>query len=236
MAATRRKGQRNIDEAVEETTRHAVPNLPAPKPVQLMPVKPVAEPAEAQPPTPTPTPAQPAVAAPPAAVPEDAAPPPPAPPTPTPSPAPKQRSDAAIKPTANSDCVDDPRSKHTFMVTAEVRDRLFGLQFAETMKAGREQPLWRHIDAALAVLRPDPDPSADAAALAEWIKRARPMVDTLSVDDFVPMGSLLRRSVRVGVQTLRVRLKRAGGGEVTTQYVVTEALRSYLDTVMPVDA
>ncbi|MGH3379422.1 MAG: hypothetical protein ACRDP6_32285 [Actinoallomurus sp.] len=149
---------------------------------------------------------------------------------------PKQRSDAAIKPTVNSACVDDPRSKHTFMVTAEVRDRLFGLQFAETMKAGREQPLWRHIDAALAVLRPDPDPSADAAALAEWIKRARPMVDTLSVDDFVPMGSLLRRSVRVGVQTLRVRLKRAGGGEITTQYVVTEALRAYLDTVMPVDA
>ncbi|MEU4703382.1 hypothetical protein [Nonomuraea dietziae] len=110
------------------------------------------------------------------------------------------------------------------MVSKAVQARLGELQLEETMAAGRERPMWPHVDAALAVLHPDQEPD-----LAEWIRSVEPMLDSGTFDDYEQFGPLMRTSTRTGIRTLRVRLKAAGARGVNQHHVVTAALIRYLD-------
>ncbi|MET8006169.1 hypothetical protein [Nonomuraea glycinis] len=130
-----------------------------------------------------------------------------------------------MRPTTNADCKGDPRAKHTINITIAVARRLGQLQFAETMAAGREQPLWPHVDAALAVLRPEQCSDED---LADWALRAEQLGEMTS-DDYQQLGTLMRRSVLTAVRTLRVRLRSIGVTDVDVQAVLTAALTTYLD-------
>ncbi|MGA4995963.1 hypothetical protein [Nonomuraea bangladeshensis] len=151
-------------------------------------------------------------------------------PAPQPEPAlqkrPRQRARVrGVRPTSNADCKGDARAKHTINITVEAAQRLAQLQFDETMRAGREQPLWPHVDAALAVLRPEQCTDRD---LVEWAGRAEAL-DGLTSDDYQQLGTLMRRSVLTTVRTLRVRLRAAGVKDVDVQAVLTVAILAYLD-------
>ncbi|SDH68789.1 hypothetical protein SAMN05421505_12083 [Sinosporangium album] len=128
-----------------------------------------------------------------------------------------------VRPTTSADCKGDGRVKHTLMVHKDVQRRLAELQFEETMAAGREQPMWPHVDAALAVLHPSRNPD-----LAKWIGIGEELLG-YDPDEFTQFGPLMRGSTREGIRTLRVRLKMADAGEVAQHHVVTAALIAYLD-------
>uniref|UniRef100_UPI003F499105 hypothetical protein n=1 Tax=Streptosporangium sp. CA-235898 TaxID=3240073 RepID=UPI003F499105 len=155
--------------------------------------------------------------------------------TPTPRPAPakaaaKPRAErrAKVTPTSNADCKGDARRKHTINVAPDVRRRLLNLQLAETMAAGKERPLWPHVDAALAPLRAGELAAGD---LAKWGERAEAYAD-LSGDDYQQLGTLLRGSVLAAVRTLRVRLRAAGVEGVDVQAVLSTAVTAYLDALV----
>uniref|UniRef100_UPI003F493F75 hypothetical protein n=1 Tax=Streptosporangium sp. CA-256172 TaxID=3240076 RepID=UPI003F493F75 len=133
-----------------------------------------------------------------------------------------------VQPTTTADCKGDSRRKHTINVASDVHRRLLGLQLAETMAAGRERPLWRHIDAALAVLRAD---ELNAGDLAVWGERAEAYAELFG-DDYRQIGTLLRASVLTAVRTLRVRLRAAGVTDVDAQAVLSAALAVYLDALV----
>lgn len=130
-----------------------------------------------------------------------------------------------VRPTSNAECKGDPRRKHTINLAPVAYKRLGELQLAETLRAGREQPLWPHVDAALAVLRRDECSDAD---LLDWAGRAEQFADLLG-DDYRQVGILLRKSVLEAVRTLRVRLRSVGADDVDVQAVLSAAIIAYLD-------
>lgn len=132
-----------------------------------------------------------------------------------------------VRPTSNADCKGDPRRKHTINIAPEPYRRLGQLQLAETLRAGREQPLWPHIDAALAVLRRD---ECSDGELAAWAERGEAFADVLG-DEYRQIGILLRRSVLEAVRTLRVRLRSVGADDVDVQAVLSAAIVDYLDAL-----
>ncbi|MEV7011795.1 hypothetical protein [Streptosporangium sp. NPDC051022] len=140
---------------------------------------------------------------------------------------PRGKRGAKVAPTSNAACKGDERRKHTINIAPEVYQRLMNLQLAETMAAGRERPLWPHVDAALAVLRADELGDGD---LAVWGERAEAYAE-LPGDDYRQLGTLLRGSVLSAVRTLRVRLRAAGVDGIDVQAVLSAAVTAYLDAL-----
>ncbi|MER6830945.1 hypothetical protein ABT352_33465 [Streptosporangium sp. NPDC000563] len=139
---------------------------------------------------------------------------------------PKARRGARVAPTTRTDCKGDAPRKHTINVVSDVHARLAGLQLAQTLAAGREVPLWPHLDAALAVLR-----TTDADELRAWGDRAEVYAD-IRGDDYRQVGTRLRGTVLAAVRTLRVRLRAAGVEGVDVQAVLSAAVSAYLDALV----
>ncbi|MFD9947702.1 hypothetical protein ACFWYW_46450 [Nonomuraea sp. NPDC059023] len=225
-----------MSRTVQQTASHAVPGLAPPPTITITPVRPIEQPVpqaktvertagEA----PVDAVTDPVVEEPPTTEPDTATAEAETAKAPAQEPATRRhRTTPKVRPTTNADCKGDPRLKHTINLLKPVVVTLGRLQFAQTMKAGREQPLWPHVDAALAVLRPE---QCSDTELAKWAERAEIFSETTS-DDYEQIGTLLRQSVLKTVRTMRVRLRSIGATDVDVQAVLTTAVVAYLDALI----